>query len=313
MDYTGIINRAFNLSWKHKIFWVLGFFTATWGYLGGIEDKLPNLSHNYDWVNNFDFDPNFIDGIVDWMTSGPGIALGIALVGFFMLLGLAFFVLYLISVAGLIEGVVRVENGDSHKLKELFLSGARHFWQFLGLFFLTLLAAGTFFALMVIPLILFIIAFQAFGLLFLLIMIPVAIFAGFLISNVYSLAQREIVINGTHVFEAIRVAFRLFKNNLGPNIIIFIITAFLWIAIIICGFILAVIFAVPAFIIGAWSTPFMIISLVVILPVFLSVAIIVEGFLGTFFNSLFTYFYLELRNKEFAENNNNHPDILPAN
>jgi len=41
----------------------------------------------------------------------------------------------------------------------------------------------------------------------------------------------------------------------------------------------------------------MIIALIVILPVFMALAIIIEGFLGTFFNSFFTYFYFELREK----------------
>ena len=134
MDYGSLINRAFNLAWKHKMFWVLGFFAASWGYLGGIDEKFPDISH--DWGHDFDFDPHFIERIIDWMTCGPGIAIAIAIVGFFLLLGLVMFVLHLISVAGLIEGVVRVENGDSHKLKELFTVGARHFWRFLGLFFL---------------------------------------------------------------------------------------------------------------------------------------------------------------------------------
>lgn len=311
MDYSGLINRAFNLAWKHKMFWVLGFFAASFGYLGGLDDKFPNFSR--DWRHDFNFDPHFIENIVDWMTSGPGIAVAIALVGFFLLLGLVMFVLHLISVAGLIEGVVRVENGDSHKLKELFITGARHFWQFLGLFFLTFFSGGLYFALLIVPLILIIIAFDVFGLFFLIFFIPLAIIGVFLLSNLYSLAQREIVINGTPIFKAVGVVYKLLKNNLGPNIIIFFIAAFLWIAIIICGIILVIIFAIPALIIGSWSMPLMIIALVVILPIFLSVAIVVEGFLGTFFNSLFTYFYLELLKKIPSGENKSNPDILPAN
>ncbi len=311
MDYGGLINRAFNLTWKHKIFWILGFFAASWGYLGGFEDKFPNISH--DWDHNFDFDPHFIEDIVDWVTSGPGIAIVIALVGFFLLLGLIMFVLHLVSVAGLIEGVVRIENDDSHKLKELFTIGARHFWRFLGLFFLALLTGGIYYALLVLPLIPIIIAFKVFGLLYLVIFIPMAIVGAFLLTNLYSLAQRGIVINNAAVFDAIGEALQLLKNNLGPNIIIFLMTTFLWIAIIICGLILVVIFAIPTFIIGAWSTLFMIIALIVILPVFLSIAIVVEGFLGTFFNSLFTYFYLELRKKTSSVEGENNPDIIPAN
>lgn len=313
MDYSGLINRAFNLAWKHKIFWVLGFFAASWGYLGGIEDKLPDISDEFNWLQDFDFDPHIMDNVSDWIMNGPGIAIAIAMVGFFLLLGLVMFVLHLISVAGLIEGVVRVENGDSHRLKELFKAGTGHFWQFLGLFFLTVFGGFIYFALLIIPLILIIIALKVFGLFFLIFFIPLALAGVFLLSNLYSLTQREIVLNKTPVFDAIGKTYRLLKNNLGPNIIIFFITTFLWIAIIICALILTIIFAIPAFIIGSWSMPLMLIALVVILPIFLSVAIVVEGFLGTFFNSLFTYFYMELQKRSSSEENKSNPDILPAN
>ena len=183
MDYTELINRAFNLAWKHKMFWVLGFFAASWGYLGGIEDKFPEFSREYNWDHGFNIDPNIMDNLSDWLSSGPGIAIAIAMAGFFLLLGLALFVLHLISTAGLIEGVGRVENGDSHKLTELFKAGARNFWRFLGLFFLTFCAGGAYFALLVIPFVLLIIAFKVLGLLFLIIFIPIAIFGMFLLSN----------------------------------------------------------------------------------------------------------------------------------
>lgn len=311
MDYGGLINRAFNLTWKHKIFWVLGFFAASWGYLGGIEDKFSDISHKFG--HDFRPDPHIIENIVDWITSGPGIVVAIALIGFFLILGLVIFILHLISVAGLIEGVVRVENGDTHKLKDLFISGGRNFWRFLGLFFLTLPVGGIYFGLLVLLLVMIITVFELLGLVFLIFIIPLIFVGAFFLSNIYSLAQREIVVNSAPVFEAIGEAFQLLKNNLGPNIIIFLMTAFLWIAIIICALILTVIFAIPAIIIGAWSTLFMIIALIVILPVFLLIAIVVEGFLGTFFNSLFTYFYLELQKRKRSEGNNGNTEAAAAN
>ncbi|MCP4703743.1 MAG: hypothetical protein GY865_03960 [candidate division Zixibacteria bacterium] len=275
--------------------------SASWGYLGTLENKFPDFAKNYNWAH--DIDPHIFEDIVDWLTSGPGIAVAVAMVGLFFIVGLVMFILYLISVASLIEGVVRVENGDSFKLIELFKAGVRHIWSFLGLFFITLISGGIYFAMLGISLILLLIALELFGLIFLIFIFPLAFIGIFLLSNLYSLAQREIVINGASVFEAISIAFQLLKNNVGSNIIIFLITTFLWMIIVLCGLILALIFAIPALIIGAWSPVFMIIALVVILPVLLLIAIVVEGFLGTFFNSLFTYFYLELTQNSISSNN----------
>ena len=293
MDYGNLINKAFNLAWKHKILWVLGFFAASWGYVGSfdIEEKLPNFSR--DWFH--DFEPHFIEGIKDWIIHGPGLAIVIMIIGFAFILGLALFILHLMSVAGLIEGVVRIERGNSHKLKELFGVGAHYFWRFLGLFFLALLVGAIFFFLMILPTVVSIAVLGVVGILMLIIVIPVSFAGIFFFGNLYSLAQREMVIYNAPVFEAIKEGYNLLIKHLGPNIIIFLITTFLWIAIVISGLILTFIFAIPAVIIGAWSALFMILALIVILPVFLLVAIVVEGFLGTFFNSLFTYFYLELR------------------
>lgn len=293
MNYGNLINRAFNLAWNHKVFWVLGFFSAAWGYIGGFEEKFPQFS-----VDDFGhFHSYAADDIIDWIMHGPGLAIVIAVIGLVFLIGLIFFVLHFISVAGLIDGVVRVERGISSKLQELFRTGTRYFWKFLALFFLTGLVGGVFAVLLIVPLILAIIALKLLGILFLIFIIPIGFVGIFFLSNLYSLTQREIVIYDAHLFDAIRESYYLLIKNLGPNIIIFLIETFLLIAIIICGFIMLVIFAIPTIIIGAWSPLFMIIALIVILPVFLALAVIIEGFLGTFFNSFFTYFYLELREK----------------
>jgi len=249
MNYGNLINRAFNLAWNHKAFWVLGFLTGAWGYLFSFHDKFPQTS-----IDNFGhLDLHFIDDIVDWMVHGPGLAIAIAVIGLAFLLGLVFFVLHFICAAGLIDGVVRVERGDNSKLKELFLSGSRYFWRFLALFLSTGLVGGAFAMLLIVPVILAIIALKLFGILLLILIIPIGFAGIFFLSNLYSLTQREIVIYDSLLFDAIRESYRLLMKNIGPNIVIFLITAFLWIIIMICGFILMAIFAIPTIIIGAWS------------------------------------------------------------
>ena len=61
------------------------------------------------------------------------------------------------------------------------------------------------------------------------------------------------------------------------------------------GVLLLAAFAIPVLLIAVTSTVALVISLIIAIPVFLSIAIVIEGCLGTFFNALFTLFYMELR------------------
>ena len=121
-------------------------------------------------------------------------------------------------------------------------------------------------------------------------------FIGIFISgNIYSLAQRDIVDNETPVFEAIGEGYHLLRKHLAANFIIFLIKIGLEIIIFITGAIIIAICAIPVVLVGLSSTSLLIITLLIVIPIFILIFMVVEGFLGTFFNSLLTFFYLELR------------------
>jgi hypothetical protein len=293
MDYGNLLSRAFNISWKHKILWVLGFFAASAGAFGGIQNQLSEKTEH--WFGKIN--PDLSDAVVEWFEFNPevSIALVLMVIGIALLLALVFFVMSLICIAGLIDGVVRIEGNRGYTLKGLFKSGASYFWRFLGLFFIFLAIAITTVMLLVAPFILAIVAVGGIAAILLIFIIPIGIVAVFFFGNIYSLTQREIVVNQTPIFGAIGEGYKLLIRHLGPNIVIFIINTFLWIAIVIAGLLLVAIFIAPILILAALSKSILILALVIGIPLFIALSVVLEGFLGTFFNSLMTLFYLELR------------------
>jgi hypothetical protein len=293
MDFGNLLNRALSISWKHKTLWVLGFFAASIGAFGGIENQLPDKADK--WFMKID--PGLSESVVDWFEINPGVSIALVLfiIAAVLALALIFFVLGLISIAGLVEGVNRIEEGKAYTLGQLFREGALYFWRFLGLFFIFFAIGIVCVIMLVLPIVLAFVVTGVFGLLVLLIAIPIGIAAIFFFGNIYGLAQREIVIYQTPVFEAISEGYSLLVKHLGSNIIIFLIETFLWIAIMITGLILIAVFAIPVVLIGYHSTLWLVLILLLTVPIFIFVAIVIEGFLGTFFNSLFTLFFMELR------------------
>jgi hypothetical protein len=291
MDYGQLTRRSFDIAWKYKTLWILGFFAAASGSVFQLSNRLPGGRGG--WLERTH--PELFDKIIDWVSSAPGTIALMSLVGGLFLFALFFFIMHHISVAGLIGGVYKIERGESFRIGGLFSLGASYFWRFLGLFFIFLIIISVFVVLLLIPLVIAFSIAVPLGVILLLPLIPI-FFAGiFFFGNIYSLAQRQIIAYETPVFDSISEGYHLLKKYLSANIIIFLIMTGLQIAIMIAGSIIIALGVLPFIILGVHSTYTVVILLVLVIPMFLLVMIIVEGFLGTFFNSLMTLFYLELR------------------
>jgi len=290
MDYGLLLKKSFNISWFYKRLWVLGFFAAAYGSFGNLSDL---FNEDSGWLD--EIHPGLPDMIRDWIVSPSGIAVIVGLVLTFLLIGLIFLIMHFISVAGLLKAVLKIEAGEEIKLKELIQFGASYFWRFVGLGLIFLGIFIAFFAVLVLPLILAVVALDAFGLILLIFVLPIAFVGIFLFSAVYSLAQREIITYQTPVIESISEAYRLVTKNLVPNVVIFGLSLAIGLAIFFTSLIIIAMCVVPLVIIGYQSTMILILALIIIVPLFIAVSIVVEGFLGTFFNTLMTLFYLELK------------------
>ncbi len=291
MDYGSLLRRSFDIAWKYKTLWVLGFFAAAYGSFGEVFEHLPVKRSG--WLESSH--PQIADVVRDWVISAPGIITIVFLIGGLFLLALIFFVMHLISIGGLIGGVYQIEGDKGYTLKGLFKLGGQYFWRFLGLFFIFFCILGLFVILLISSLVLGIIIFKALALVLLLPLIPI-LFAGiFFFGTIYSLAQREIIANETPIFDAVSEGYNLLIRHLSANIIIFLVKMGLEIAILVAGTIIIAMCAIPFVLIGVSSIYVLIVLLLLVLPIFLLIMVVVEGFLGTFFNSLMTLFYLELR------------------
>jgi len=119
MDYTEILTRAWQITWRHKWLWVLGLFA------GGSYSS----SSGSSWQESFD--PSGASGTpslggLEWTL--------IALVGVVVIaIGLVFWVLGIAARAGLIAQVDRADGGVAPSLREGWRVGFRLFWRTFGM------------------------------------------------------------------------------------------------------------------------------------------------------------------------------------
>ncbi|HEY3289847.1 MAG TPA: hypothetical protein VGK87_06945 [Anaerolineae bacterium] len=130
MDFGGIINRAFKITWKYKILWILGFLAALGsGGSGG--------SFNFNFGSNSTFNPN-TGQMPPWMQEiarhpEPLLAIAGVLACLFIIIGIVFGIIGIIARGGLIAGVQQIETESNTTFGSAWKSGASRFWPMLGL------------------------------------------------------------------------------------------------------------------------------------------------------------------------------------
>ena len=228
MDYGEIITRAWNITWNNKFLWVLGFLAALTS-IGSNSNSIQNSYNESDFAN-------------PQMAAQMG-ALIFGLMCVFMIIGI---VLWLLSVAargGLIDGVNRIDDGETVTLGEAFSAGTSAIWRLIGVYFLAYLP------LMIAGILMAILAFMTIGgavametliqnpdeaagaiagsmgllglcmCLFICIIIPISI----VLSFIAEFAARATVIQKMRITESLSQGWTIFKANLGPIILLALI------------------------------------------------------------------------------------------
>ena len=288
MDYGRIVNKSFEVAWRFKSLWILGLF-AGGGFAGfdwptKLTEKLGLEDVNLD-VSRL--------GLDFWDFSIPK-ELIISLVIWLLLIGLLFLIMHFIGVAGLIDAANKITRGGRYRLGESFSTGFRHFWPFLamgvGLFFL-IFGFIIFIALFIVLLFKLHTVLGILGLMF---VVPIIFCFAVTSGNIYSLAQRSIVVRGASIGDALEEGYRLFRHNIGKNVVIFLIDIGLSIGLWLLALIVWGIVGIPiaAIVIASglgWVTAILL-GLLLGLPV----SLVVGGFSGTVLTNLYTLFYFEL-------------------
>jgi hypothetical protein len=226
MDYTGILSRAWKITWKFKILWIFGILSGC--AQGGGNNRF-NLQRNFGAGGQGPFAGGPLQQFLD-QPQGQLLIVGLIALG--VLIGLAIFVLSIIGRGGLIGGARLAIENDAVTFGEAWGFGLRVFWRLLGIGLLVALpilivavvgVAGTALTfglglICLVPLLcLTVIA-----------LIPLAIVAHF--------AQFYVVFDDERAIAAMRKGWELLKSKVGP---ILILGAILVVVGIVAGLILA--------------------------------------------------------------------------
>jgi hypothetical protein len=299
MDYGKVFSRAWEITWRWKVLWILGFLAS----LGRGISNSGNPSYatdRSDWGLRFQ---NYVPTEV-W-------ALIAAVACLAILIGIALWVVSVIARGGLIAGVQQVEEEGSTGFGQAWRVGVKRFWTLFGIS-----------VLVAIPIIILVLIGVAILVLFILgvvgasntsagtgeaLTIIASVLCGgtlccgtiviaIVLSQIQIYAERAAILEGMGWIDAFKRGWEVLRSNLGPTII-------LWLVFLVIGMIFAIVIigglaviAAPIIAIFANVEP----GPVLILPICFGglLAIIIGGLIGsiveTFTSATWTLAYREL-------------------
>lgn len=252
MDYGRIFSRAWEITWRWKILWVLGFLVAL-----GRAGTTGNGNVTYT-IDSGDPAPAWLRGMdgMDWGAMGA-VILGLVCLG--LVIAIIIWIISIIARGGLVAGVNQVENEGSTTLGRAWLVGQRRFWTIFGigvLAALPMIIIGLIAAAMVGATIFFGVSagedfWSAFGPLWAglaLCLVPLTCVAA-VVAIVFSLiriyAERAAIIEGLGWIDAFKRGWTLLKTNVGPTIVVGAVTVVIWIVFIALVAVVVTVITVP--------------------------------------------------------------------
>jgi len=125
MDYSKLIKRAFSLTLKNRLLWILGFFVGVFGF--GL--NLPIDSQQLNQHLNLSFQNP--ERAAQWVSQHLGLTLLCFIL--FLMVSLSLLILSVASEGGLIAAVLKLQKGKTVSLPEALNQGLRVIWRILGL------------------------------------------------------------------------------------------------------------------------------------------------------------------------------------
>jgi len=286
MDYGRIISESFQIAWRYKSLWVFGLF-AGGGFSFNLDlNNFPAFKSDFD-THAFGETMNFpLD--IDWQ-----ILLPVFLLMGFMMLG--YFIMHLISVPALIDGVNKIKRGGTYRFGSSFSAGVDFFLRYLGMI---LLAIFAFFVVIIVMVIAGAVSYAIAGWILLtpalMLMIPAFFVVVFIFTSVFSLALRAMVVRNIGIADSLEEGYWLFRHNLSKNLImILILIGFsigIGIALVIVWLIVGAPIALVTLATGAGLVPAIILAVLIGLPI----SLVVGGLSGTALQNFYTLFYFQL-------------------
>jgi len=128
MDYGKVLGRAWEITWRWKVLWILGFLAALGsgggGGGGGSSSYTTSGSEWPEWWGYTYQEPTFPAGVI-------AAVVGLACLA--IIIGIAIWVVSVIARGGLIAGVRQVEEEGHTSFGRAWRAGARRFWTLFGI------------------------------------------------------------------------------------------------------------------------------------------------------------------------------------
>jgi hypothetical protein len=309
MQYGQVLKRAWEIKWRWKILWVLGFLAGLgsgWGGSGSSSSGYQFDSSDFERWPGWTFNRPFPEV---WAAIG-GLVLGLLCLG--VIIVIALWVVSVIARGGLIAGVQQVEDKGATAFRTAWRVGAQRFWTLFGI---SVLTAIPMFILVILGLValgagiaasvgLFnvsdaaggvsIAATVLCGVSVCCLLIPLAL----ILDQIRIYAERAAILEGRNWTDSFARGWQVLKEHIGPTIVLWIIFFALGLlfAIVIGGGIaaitvpVAVAFGSGSFQPGPWIWAPIIIGGVLAFLVFALLRSLVE----TFTSATWTLAYREL-------------------
>jgi hypothetical protein len=314
MNYWDLIRDAFWITLRNRYLWFFGFFAG----VGGTSDFNFNFPTGGGGPDN-DFDrggasaPFFGQFPFDGPVGGAEVAVIIVFVLLALVLFLVFLALVVISNGGLADSVAAIDRGERRRFGSTWRAGTSRFWRVLGyciLFFLIglalLIAIAAPIGLVVTAVF---VGTEATGarvatvVLAVLVAIPLLIVVFVSLSIIAQFALREIVIRGQRVTASIGSGLRIFRQNLGRSILVWLIQIALiivvTISLLVAGAAVSLVLFLPTILLSvAELTTAAIITGIIAGVILLPFVLIAAAVLGTFNHAYWTLAYLRITGTE---------------
>lgn len=309
MNYGELIKSAFWISLRNRYLWFFGFFAG--GSSLNFSGSIPNGG------GNFDSDPGGSDffSALALQSGNPfdNIALIVGIIAVALLLALVFVFFALVSQGGLAASVAAVDRGEGRRFSSTFRSGVSNFWRVLGYYVLLFLISMAFLLVIGVPLALLVagifFATESLGarigfvvlVAFVGILLLIAVFVP--LSIIGQFALRRIVLDREGVLGSIGSGYRLFRQNLGRSLLVWLIGIGLalgvGIALLIAGAIVGLILFLPTIALGiaGYSTAAIVTGSVAAL-ILIPLLLVATGAVGTFNHAYWTLAYLRLTSRD---------------
>lgn len=322
MDYGDLLKRGWRITWNNKWLWILGFLAALGGNSssGGGGNSNFGVSGDNSFFNEGNMSPEAMEGFENFgrmIESGEFMAsLGAIFFVAICCLFLFFFIMWfvrLVAEAGLIQAAVDIEYGEKTTFQKAFSDGSQYMGKFFGLNVI----------LWIVPIVIFLIiggiaaAAVASGgedmaFLFICLVPLICLFIPYsiIVSLLYPIAQRGVVLQKLGVMDSLRHGWEILKANVGEVLLI----ALIFFAVSIGFGIVAAVVVVPVLLATVFpagynfftSGPQAVSSALIALAVggvILSIILgsIVNAVMITFRSSTFTLAYLQFTGKAKVE------------